>query len=90
MPASLAQRGRPRRRTPPRVSVPRHRHPVQLVHDSVAGVLDIAVELVVDPGRYFLQEPENTPTDLLLGDLKNLTIKTLYLNDMADPAFIFF
>ena len=54
--------------------MPRHRHPVQLVHDSVAGVLDIAVELVVDPGRYFLQEPENTPTDLLLGDLKSLTM----------------
>ena len=74
MPVSLPQRGRPRRRTPPRVSVPRHRHPVQLVHDSVAGVLDIAVELVVDPGRYFLQEPENTPGDLLLGDLKSLTM----------------
>jgi len=59
--------------------VPRHRHPVQLVHDSVAGVLDIAVELVIDPGRYFLQEPKNTPTDLLLGDLKSITCMIVWL-----------
>ena len=44
--------------------------PLRLVHDSVAGVLDIGVGFVFNQGWYVLQESVSSPSDLLLDDPK--------------------
>ena len=63
--------------TAPALHVVLHLEPLRRrVHDYAGGTLDSVIMLVIDHGRFLLQEPVSSPSDLLLDGPKVFNIGT--------------